>query len=115
MAPTAIYFARDADAGVVLQLHGRAPTAAVYVVSPRAVQCGLHGLQAVRMICKARPCGKLTGVVDADLIPISHVSGSDQFGRILHEVIIFTMLVTRCRRGSAMCSACTEPVVRTDG
>ena len=85
------------------------------MVSPRAVQCVEHGLQAVRMIFKARPCGKLTGTIDADLMLISHVSGSHQFGRILHDVIIFTMLVTRCRRGSAMCPVCTEPVVRTDG
>ena len=69
----------------------------------------------LRMIWKARPCGKLTGMIDADLVPISHVSGSHQIGRILHEVIIFTMLVTRCRRGGAMCSACTGPVVRSDG
>ena len=69
----------------------------------------------LRMIWKARPCGKLTGMIDYDLVPISHVSGSHHIGRILHEVIIFTMLVTRCRRGGAMCSAFTGPVVRSDG
>ena len=65
----------------------------------------------LRMIWKVRPCGKLTGMIDVDLVPISHVSGSHQVGRILHKEIIFTMLVTRCRRGGAMCSACTETVV----
>ena len=69
----------------------------------------------LRMIWKARPCGKLTGMIDGDLVPISHVSGSHQVSRILHEDIIFTVLVTRCRCGGAMCSACTEPVVRSDG
>ena len=75
----------------------------------------LDGLIMRRMICKARPCGKLTGIIDADLVPINHVRGSHQVGRILHEEIIFTMLVTRCRRGGAMCSACTEAFVRSDG
>ena len=69
----------------------------------------------LRMIWKARPCGKLNGMIDADLVPISHVSGSHQVGRIFHEEVIFTVLVTRCRRGGAMCSACTEAVVRSGG
>ena len=89
--------------------------AAVHVVTAAVVQDGLDGLITVRIISKARPCAKLTGMIEADLAPISHVSGSHQLGRTLHEVIIFTMLVTRCRRGGAMCSACTEPVVRSDG
>ena len=75
----------------------------------------LDGLIVRRMIWKARPCGKLTGMIDADLVPISHVSGSHQLGRTFHEVIIFTIIVTRQRCGGAMCSACTEPVVRSDG
>ena len=48
----------------------------------------------LRMIWKARPCGKLTGMIDADLVPISHVSLSHQVDRIFHEEIIFTMLAT---------------------
>ena len=73
------------------------------------------GLIMQRMIWKAYPCKKLTGMIDADLVSISHVSGSHQFGRIFHEVIIFTIVVTPCRRGGAMCSACTEAVVRSGG
>ena len=62
----------------------------------------LDGLIMLRMIWKARPCQKLTGMADADLVPTSHVSGSHQVGRIFHEVIIFTITVTRRRRGGAM-------------
>ena len=89
--------------------------AAVHVVTAAVVQDGLDGLITVRIISKARPCAKLTGMIEADLAPISHVSGSHQVGRILHEEIIFTMLVTRCRRDGAMCSAYTEAFVRSDG
>ena len=85
------------------------------MVTAAAEQCGLHGLITVRIISKVRPCANLTGMIEADLAPISHVSGSHQVGRILHEEIIFTMLVTQCRRGGAMCSACTEAVVRSGG
>ena len=76
---------------------------------------GLHGLSSLRMICKVRSFATLVGMIDSDLMPIAHVLGSFQLGRILHEVIIFTMLVTRCRRGGAMCCACTEAVVRSGG
>ena len=85
------------------------------MVTAAAVQDGLDGLSRLRKICKARSCAKLTGMIDADHVPISHVSGSHQVGRIFHEEIIFTMLVTRCRRGGDMCSVGTEPVVRSDG
>ena len=75
----------------------------------------LDGLSSSRMLCKARSCAKLAWMIDAVLVAIGHVSGSHQVGRIFHEEIIFTVLVTQCRCGGAMCSACTEPVVRTDG
>lgn len=81
----------------------------------RAGSIMLDGLIMRRMICKARPCGKLTGMIDADLVPINHVSSSHQIGRIFHEVIIFTIIVTRCRRGGAMCSAFTDQADRVDG
>ena len=32
--------------------------------------------------------------MNADHVAIGHVRGSHQLGRVLHEVIIFTMLVT---------------------
>ena len=89
--------------------------AAVHVVTAAVVQDGLDGLITVRIISKARPCAKLTGMIEADLAPISHVSGSHKLGRTFHEVIIFTIIMTRQRCGGAMCSACTEPVVRSVG
>ena len=44
-------------------------------------------------------------MIGADLVPINYVSGSHQLGRALHEVIIFTIIVTRQRCGAAMCFA----------
>ena len=75
----------------------------------------LDGLIVRRMIWKARPCRKLTGMIDDDLAPINQVSGTHQFSRVFHEVIIFTIVVTRCRRGGAMCSAFTDQSDRVDG
>ena len=54
-------------------------------------------------------------MIDHDLVLISHVSGSHQFIRVFHEVIIFTIIVTRCQRGAAMCSAFTKQDYRSDG
>ena len=85
------------------------------MVSPPRRMDGLERLSCLRMIWKARPCGKSTGMIDADLVPINHVSSSHQIGRIFHEVIIFTIIVTRCRRGGAMCSAFTDQADRVDG
>ena len=76
--------------------------AAVHVVTAAAEQDGLHGLITVRIISKVRPCANLTGMIEADLAPISHVSGSHQLGRTLHEVIIFTIIMPRQRRGGAV-------------
>ena len=44
----------------------------------------LDGLIVRRMIWTARPCRKLTGMIDPDLVSISHVSGSHQFSRVFH-------------------------------
>ena len=44
------------------------------------------------MICKARSCAQLTGMIDADLVPIAHVLGSFQLGRVSHEMITCTTL-----------------------
>ena len=44
-------------------------------------------------------------MMGADLVTISHVSGSHQVGRIFHEEIIVTITLTRRRRGGDMCSA----------
>ena len=80
-----------------------------------AAHDGHDGLSSLRKNCKSQPCVKLACVINADHVPISHVSGSHQVGRALHEVIIFIIIVTRQRCGGSMCSACTEPVVRSDG
>ena len=53
---------------------------------------GLDGLSSLRKICKARSCAKLACMIDADLVAIDHVSGSHRTGRVLHEVITFTVL-----------------------
>ena len=73
----------------------------------------LDGLIMRRMIWKARPCRKLTGMIDTDLVPISHVSGSHQFSRIFHEVIIFTIIAAQqndaavqCALHGSICSKC---------
>ena len=73
------------------------------MVTAAVVQDGLDGLITVRIISKARPCAKLTGMIEADLAPISHVSGSHQLGRTLHEVIIFTIIMTR-QRAAVQCA-----------
>ena len=105
----------QSDAGVERELHERGSEEAVHVVTAAAEHHGLHGLITVRIISKVRPCANLTGMIEADLAPISHVSGSHQLGRTFHEVIIFTIIMTRQRCGGDMCSACTEPVVRGVG
>ena len=115
IAHTAVKIRCQSDAGVERELHERGSEAAVHVVTAAVEQDGLHGLITVRIISKARPCANLTGMIEADLAPTSHVSGSHQLGRAFHEVIIFTIIVTRQRCGGAMCSACTEPVDRSDG
>ena len=101
MAHTAVKIRSQSDAGVAHQLHERGSVAAVHVVTAAAEQDGLHGLITVRIISKVRPCANLTGMIEADLALISHVSGSHQLGRTLHEVTIFTIIMTRCRRGGA--------------
>ena len=77
--------------------------AAVHVVTAAVVQDGLDGLITVRIISKARPCAKLTGMIEAALAPISHVSGSHQLGRVLHEVINICILGERLRESCTLC------------
>ena len=55
---------------------------------------GLDGLSCLRKICKAHLFVNWACMINADLMAIGHVSGSHQIGRVLHEVIIFTMLMT---------------------
>ena len=59
---------------------------AVHVVSPPR-RMGLTGLTVqLRINCNSASCVKLACVIDADLMAISHVSGSQQLGRAMHEV-----------------------------
>ena len=71
-----------------------ASVAAVHVVTAAALHDGLDGLSCLRKICKAHLFVNWACMINADLVAIGHVSGSHQIGRILHDVIIFTMLVT---------------------
>ena len=59
-----------------------------------------------RMIGNAALCDKRLCMIDADLAAISHVSGSHQLGRVLHEVITFTVL------GHRVCSSRLRYAVR---
>ena len=63
----------------------------------------LDGLSSSRMLCKALSCAKLAWMIDAVLVAISHVSGSHQLGRDLHEDIIFSILDRRLLESSAVC------------
>ena len=63
----------------------------------------LDGLSSSRMLCKALSCAKLAWMIDAVLVAISHVSGSHQLDRDLHEDIIFSILDRRLLESSAVC------------
>ena len=67
------------------------------------------------MICKAWSCAKLTGMVDADLVLINHVSSSHKLDGSLHEVIIIGILGHRRQHGDAAYSASKRPTDRCDG
>ena len=56
----------------------------------------------MRKTCKAASFDKRLWTIDADLVAIGHVSGSHQLGRVLHEVITFTVLGQRSLETSAM-------------
>ena len=72
----------------------------------------MDGLITLRMICKARSCAKLTGMIDADHVPISHVSGSLQLDDFFHENITSTIARTCVCRGCR--GACEIFDVRRD-
>ena len=61
-----------------------APSVHPWVSQRRASSIMLDGLISLRMISKARPCAKLIGMIDADHVPIRHVTGSLQVDRIVH-------------------------------
>ena len=47
------------------------------------------------MICEPASCDKRLCMIDAGHAAIGHVSGSDQVGRVLHEVINICILGER--------------------
>ena len=65
---------------------------AVHVVSPPRRMDGLARLSSLRMICKAASCDKRLCMIDVGHVAIGNVSGSHQLGRVLHEVVTFTVL-----------------------
>ena len=64
---------------------------AVHVVSPPRRMDGLDGLSSLRKTCKAASFDKRLCMIDAGHVVIGHVSGSDQLGRVLHEVVTFNV------------------------
>ena len=56
----------------------------------------------MRKTCKAASFDKRLCMINADLVAISNVSGSHQLGRVLHEVITFTVLGHRLLESSAV-------------
>ena len=76
---------------------------AVHVVSPPRRMDGLARLSSLRMICKAASCDKRLCMIDVGHVAIGHVSGSDQVGRVLHEVINICILGERLRESCTLC------------
>ena len=64
---------------------------------------GLARLSSLRMICKAASCDKRLCMIDVGRVVIGHVSGSDQLGRVLHEVINICILGERLRKSCTLC------------
>ena len=56
----------------------------------------------IRMIITKQPCANLAGMINIYHVPINHVHGSHQDGRIMHEVIMLIILGDGC---SARCTA----------
>jgi len=99
MARTELKTRYENSHGVVLQLHGRAPMAAVHVVSPPRRMDGLDGLSSLRMIFKVTSCDNRLRNIDTGRVVIGNVSGSHQLVRVLHEVI--TVSILGCRLGES--------------
>ena len=57
----------------------------------------------MRKTCKAASFDKRLCMIDAGHAAIGHVSGSDQVGRVLHEVINICILGERLRESCTLC------------
>ena len=63
------------------------------------------------MICEPASCDKRLCMIDAGHAVIGDVSGSDQVGRVLHEVINICILGERLRESCTLCresEVCSE-------
>ena len=72
----------------------------VHVDTAAALHDGHDGLSCLRKICKTHLYVNWACVINADLVAIGNVSGSHQLGRVLHEVITFSILGHRLRESS---------------
>ena len=52
----------------------------------------MDGLTSLRQSSKARPCEKKTCMIDTDHVPVRHMSGSLQFGRVFLDNITSTIV-----------------------
>ena len=64
---------------------------------------GLARLSSLRKICEPASCDKRLCMIDAGHEAIGHVSGSDQVGRVLHEMISICILGERLRESCTLC------------
>ena len=71
-----------------------------------------HGLESLRKICKAHPSAKLACMISPDLVAIGHVNSNSHFGRVLHEMITFSILGCVCSR-RVRCAARVSRASRT--
>ena len=63
---------------------------------------GHDGLSSLHKTCKAASCDKRLCMIDSGHAAIGHVSGSDQVGRVLHEVINICILGERLRKSCTL-------------
>ena len=73
------------------------------MVSPPRRMDGLARLSSLRKICKEASCDKRLCMIDSGHAAIGHVSGSDQVGRVLHEVVNICILGERLRESCTLC------------
>ena len=62
---------------------------------------GLDGLSQLAHDLQGAQVSQLLGMISAGHVAISHVSGSHQLGRVLHEVITFSIV------GQRLLESCT--------
>jgi hypothetical protein len=58
----------------------------------------MDGLISLRQTSKVHPCEKKTCMIDPDHVPVRHVSGSLQFGRVFFDNFTSTIVGRRVLR-----------------